>query len=270
MQYRIGEFSKMAKVSVKTLRYYDEVGLLKPERIDGWNKYRYYSTEQLSLMQSIISFRDAGLSIDEISQIMSGSDAISILVSKKEFLTCEKICTENKILLLDRMIKEFRSESNMRYEAIIREIPGYIVYYKQGKIDDFSKMTEFILDSAKECIAANPGIQCAESDYCYVTYTDEEFKQNNIGILYAQAVTEAGKETDTIKFRKLDTIEAVCVLHKGNYNDLGKAYAFALEWIKNNGMEPIEQIRECYIAGCWNKDDEKDYLTEIQIPIAKI
>ncbi|MCK9322579.1 MAG: MerR family DNA-binding transcriptional regulator [Candidatus Methanomethylophilaceae archaeon] len=40
MQYRIGEFSKMAKVSVKTLRYYDEVGLLKPERIDGWNKYK--------------------------------------------------------------------------------------------------------------------------------------------------------------------------------------------------------------------------------------
>ncbi len=62
---------------------------------------------------------------------------------------------------------------------------------------------------------------------------------------------------------------AVCVMHKGSYNKLGDAYKCALEYVEENGYAISELARECYIAGCWNKDHESEYLTEVQIPVIK-
>lgn len=58
--YRIGEFSRMPKVTVKALRYYDEMGLLKPEQVDGVTGYRMYTTAQLVPLQRIVALRRRG------------------------------------------------------------------------------------------------------------------------------------------------------------------------------------------------------------------
>ncbi|SCP99491.1 MerR family transcriptional regulator [Anaerobium acetethylicum] len=70
--YRIGEFSKMSKTTVKALRYYDEIGLLKPEKVDELTGYRFYTTRQLMELHRIHSLRQIGLSIEEIKLIVSG------------------------------------------------------------------------------------------------------------------------------------------------------------------------------------------------------
>jgi DNA-binding transcriptional MerR regulator len=72
--YRIGEFSKMTKTTVKTLRYYDEVDLLTPEFVDPFTSYRFYTTNQLFALHKIQSYRQIGLSIEEIKQIINGQD----------------------------------------------------------------------------------------------------------------------------------------------------------------------------------------------------
>ena len=74
---RIGEFSKLSKTTIKTLRYDDEIGLLKPEEIDEFTKFRYYSTSQLFELHKNQSLRQIGLSIAEIKSIISGKDAKS-------------------------------------------------------------------------------------------------------------------------------------------------------------------------------------------------
>ena len=73
--FRIGDFSRLSKTTIKTLRYYDEEGLLKPQRVDFVTNYRYYTTEQLVQLHDIQSFRQAGLSVAEINAIRSGRDA---------------------------------------------------------------------------------------------------------------------------------------------------------------------------------------------------
>ena len=77
MEYSIKKLSEIAGVSTRTLRYYDEIGLLKPEEIDEFTKFRYYSTSQLFELHKIQSLRQIGLSIDEIKSIISGKDAKS-------------------------------------------------------------------------------------------------------------------------------------------------------------------------------------------------
>jgi DNA-binding transcriptional MerR regulator len=71
--YRIGLFSKINKVTIKALRYYDEIGLVVPKFIDN-NGYRYYTSDQLSTIHQVIALKQLGLSISEIQAIISGAN----------------------------------------------------------------------------------------------------------------------------------------------------------------------------------------------------
>lgn len=78
-----------------------------------------------------------------------------------------------------------------------------------------------------------------------------------------------GKETGDIKFSKIESVSAVSVMHKGAYAGLAKAYAFAFKWSEDNGYVIIDSPRENYIDGIWNKENEDEWLTELQIPLIK-
>lgn len=65
----------------------------------------------------------------------------------------------------------------MKYEAIIKDLPDYIVYYKEGIIKKFKEITDFIVTSADECRILNPNIKCISPDYCYVNYLDGNIKK---------------------------------------------------------------------------------------------
>lgn len=157
----------------------------------------------------------------------------------------------------------------MKNEIFIKDIPSYIIYYRDGMVEDFSKITEFVLQAGTECAKANPNLKCINPDYCYISYLDGEYKEKDIKIRYAQAVEKLGNETDKVKFMKSNPITAVCIYHKGAYNNLRDSYNIILKYIEDNGYEIIDNARECYIDGCWNKKNEEDYLTEIQFPVKK-
>lgn len=76
--FSIGEFSKMAKTTVKTLRHYDEIGLLAPAYVDTYSKYRFYTSNQLVIIHQIQSLRQIGLSLDS-KMIINGVDGVAIL-----------------------------------------------------------------------------------------------------------------------------------------------------------------------------------------------
>ena len=125
------------------------------------------------------------------------------------------------------------------------------------------------MQTGSECAQTNPEIKCVTPDYCYISYFDGEYKEKNIKIRYAQAVEKVGKETETLKFMKTNPITAICIYHKGAYANLRDSYNTILKYIEDNGYEIIDNPRECYIDGCWNKENENDYLTEIQFPVRK-
>ncbi len=264
--YKIGEFSNLSKTTIKTLRYYEKEGLLIPSYVDEISGYRFYETDQLLVLSKIISLRQIGMSIDNIKNVIDEKISLSeLLKSRKKEIENELSNTKNQLSRINCLLEE----KNMKYEAIVKELPDYVVYYKEGIIEDFSKMTEFILSSAEECMKTNPNIKCITPDYCYVSYLDREYKNKNIRIRYSQAVTSSGIENDTIKFEKLKPVTAVCTYHKGSFNSISEAYSFLMKWIEDNGYEIIEAIRERYIDGIWNKETEDEWLTEIQVPISK-
>ena len=68
-------------------------------------------------------------------------------------------------------------------------------------------------------------------------------------------------------FRELPATRAVCIYHKGAYDNLGEAYAYLMEYAEKNGYKPTGCARECYIDGIWNKENVEDWLTELQLPV---
>ena len=68
--FKIGEFSVLTQVSIKTLRYYDEVGLLKPARVDVDSGYRYYSASQVPRLHRILALKDLGFPLDRIAKVI--------------------------------------------------------------------------------------------------------------------------------------------------------------------------------------------------------
>ena len=86
----------MAKTTVKTLRHYDEIGLLAPAYVDTYSKYRFYTSNQLIIIHQIQSLRQIGLSLDEIQMIINGVDGVAILESRKK--TIKESISEAKSL----------------------------------------------------------------------------------------------------------------------------------------------------------------------------
>ena len=263
--YKIGDFSRMSKTTIKTLRYYEKEGLLMPIYVDQNTGYRYYETGQLVELSKIISLRQIGLSIKDIKSILAGYNMEKILNKKKEELK------ENLILFHIQLskINYLLEGDNMKNEIFIKAIPSYIIYYKDGVISDYSKISEFVLQAGTECHKANPNLKCVTPNYCYISYLDGEYKEKDIKIRYAEAVEKIGLATEKVKFMQTDAITAVCIYHKGSYDHLRDSYNIILKYIEDNDYEIIDNPRECYLDGCWNKENENDYLTEIQFPVKK-
>lgn len=108
MLYKIGEFSKLTNVPIKTLRYYDEINLFKPQEIDLFSGYRYYSKEQIDDLAVILNLKDVGFSLDEIKKYKNNySD--ELMQKKKKELILEQENLENKIKKLDYLRSKIKN-----------------------------------------------------------------------------------------------------------------------------------------------------------------
>lgn len=267
--YRIGMFSKLGKVTVKTLRYYDEVGLLKPVEVNEDNGYRYYDTHQLFQLHEILALRQMGFSINEINEIFTGRNISGILEQRKAELISERDRALEQLFHLEHYINQRKEGIIMDYQVLVKEIKDCIVFSKRQVIPDHQALMQVVPAIGKAVMEANPGLTCAKPEYCFNVYHDGEYKLDNIDVEVCEAVNDVGKETDGIIFKKMPGITAATVMHKGAYNKMAGAYAYCLNWIENNGYAVSDLSRECFIDGIWNQENEDDWLTEIQIPIVK-
>ena len=260
---KIGEFSKLSMLTVKALRYYEKEGLLVPNRVDDRTGYRYYETNQLRTAAMIKALRQLDFSVAQIKAYLGGEPLREALQLKQTELIEKQIDISHKL----SVIKYLSEEKHMKYQAVVKEIGECVVYSEERTLNDYSEITSLALESAKECLRINPGIECASPDYCFCEYLDGEYKEHDIITRYSQAVKKAGVENERIKFRTLPKTKVISIYHKGAYDGLGEAYAYIMKYAEENGYKASGLLRECYIDGIWNKPNAEDWLTEIQLPI---
>lgn len=270
--YSIGMFSQICRVTPKTLRHYDEIGLLRPARIDRFTGYRYYTTGQLPRMNQIQSLRQMGFSLTEIIALLDGGaepETIRALLELKRGELAARIREDGQRLRLVENILRKGTLMMENYNVTIKELPEVIVAYLRTVIqsyDDLFHLMPEVLGPEMERL----GCKCAEPEYCFNVYHYEEYRDHDIDVSLCQAVTERKEDSDVAKFQTIARVpQAACLLHKGPYRTLRNAYTFAAQWIEQNGYRLAGPPRESYTDGIWNKESEEDWLTELQFPVEK-
>ncbi|MBF4695766.1 MerR family transcriptional regulator [Fusibacter ferrireducens] len=268
--FQIGLFSKMNRVTTKTLRHYDEIGLLKPAFVDQQTGYRYYGSTELVRLNKIIALKQLGLSLQEIQELIDQQKGIEIFLTLKEKEIELRIKEEtSKLSRLQNYSRYLKGEQNMNYSPVIKALPEVIVASMRLIAPNYESYFDFIPKMGDEMRAK--GAVCAVPEYCFNIYHDGEYRESDIDLEVCEAVVDYCEDSEKVKYKKIDAVEnALCVMHKGPYTTLPDAYAFAFSWIEANAYVIDGLPRESYIDGIWNKEDENEWLTELQIPVKKI
>lgn len=149
MKMQIKEFADLTGVSVRTLHYYDETGLLKPAEVDRYSGYRFYDESSLIKMQEILFYRELDFSLKSIKEILSSPDynKNEALKQQKELLILKKQRLERLISAIDSAVKgeavmtAFDNSEFENYKAEVKEKWGNTDAYKEHseKTKDYSK-----------------------------------------------------------------------------------------------------------------------------------
>lgn len=263
--YRIGMFAQMNHVTIKTLRFYEEQGLLFPASVDKENGYRYYTMDQMVVLHRITAWKQAGFTIEDIRRLNDSSDSVSFLHRKKAEIMSKIAELTMQMATIDGYLSG--GEEGLQSPVLVRTISSVIVAGMQERVETYD--TLFDLMPSLGARMEELGCECALPEYCFTRYLEPGYQEEQILIEVCQAVTEKKEDTDDVKFEELPEIEAACIYHRGSYNEFSRSYAAVLRYIEENGYEICGDIREKYIDGVWNKDTEEEWLSEIQIPVKR-
>ncbi|MEE3717713.1 MerR family transcriptional regulator [Tumidithrix elongata RA019] len=268
---KIGEFSKLSQVSIKALRLYDQMGLLKPISVDRFTGYRFYSASQLPRLNRILALKDLGFSLEQIDRLLNeqiSPEQMRGMLRLKHAEMQQHIEEEqSRLLRVEARLKQIEQEDMMSdYEVVIKKIEPMTVasirevlpnYFAIGKL--FQELNVYL---------AQKGI--TKFEYDAGIWHDPGYKESDVDSEAVLAIDRPVPETDRIKVYELQGYDAIAsIIHHGSYSTLNQSYQHLLTWIENNGYRCIAPNREFYIQGGFELDNES-YITELQFPVEKI
>lgn len=263
----IGEFSKLCNITTKTLRYYDEIGLLKPSIVNEHNGYRYYEVKQLKTILFISKLKKYNFSLEEIELILRdpcGENLPRMIRQKQHQL---QIQLENHkfvlaqlnedILKLERGIDIMAYLDNIAVELVEATTKNILYSRQKMSTDDyckyFGKLFETIARENLTCIGAPIAI-----------YHDEEFNPASNDTEIAIPVAEKIQGT-----RELAGGLCVRGIHRGPYSELPSTYTRIAQWMEENEYRIAAPPYEIYVTDPAKTALPEDYVTEIYFPIKK-
>jgi effector-binding domain-containing protein len=268
--FKIGDFSKLSRVSVKTLRYYDEVGLLKPARIDGFTGYRFYSVDQLPRLNRILALKDLGFSLEQIAGLLKEglppSELRGMLRLKQGELQQQVDEQQSRLARVEARLKQIEQESTMStYDVVLKRIEAQTVAAVRETIPTYGDIGQLFNKLFAQL--GQQGIRPAGPPLAI--YYDTEYRDQGADVEVAAPVAApfVGKE---VTARQLPGNDAMaCLLHQGSYDTFGQSYTALMTWIETNGYHVAGPSREIYLRGPESGNDTSSYMTEIQIPVEK-
>ena len=264
--FSIGEFSKITGLTVKTLRFYHEQGLLAPSAVDDETGYRYYSPAKVEAARAITFLRDLDFSLAEIREILAHlddeGDLLEAMERQRQVIE-EKIRTYRKVIAsLDRFLADQREArmimTNVSLEIAEKDVAPFLMagVRMKGKYSDCGKGFSRIGRSLGRYIQGKP----------FLLHYDQEYHEDDADYEACMPI-RAGKAVEGISVRELPGGRCVSLVHRGPYTELGRSYARILEYIHDRGYQVQTPSREVYLKGPGMifKGNPKNYVTEIQM-----
>ena len=268
---KIGEFSKLSRVSVRMLRHYDEIGLLKPAETDRFTDYRYYREEQLPTVCRITALKDMGFSLADIVRILEIYDDKKKLERyfsdrRKEL---ERISqdTAYKLTLLDAAEKRLRKGESMNYNVTIKTIPSRYAATVHTTIPRYED--EGMVWSTLVSETAHMKLAEADPCLCAVTFLDGEYKEKDVEVMAWKTVKGDYPDTEHVKFVTLPEVTVASCTFKGGYHLINEVYAAIAAWLDANGYESAGPMFNIYHVSPHETRNPDEFVTEVCYPVKK-
>lgn len=264
---KIGDFSKLSRVSIRMLRHYDDIGLLKPADIDTFTGYRYFREEQLFTIARITALKDMGFALTDIISILDSYDdkdkMEEFLLERQKELSKISEETKYKLMLLDTAQKRLREEQNMSFDVTVKTIPeryAATVHTVVPHYEDEGMAWDMLRESNLPLVPAEPCLAAAE-------FLDKEYKEENIEIIVWMTVKGTYPDTEHVKFKTLPAVKVASCVIKGSYDQMNEATATVASWINANGYKVNGPMFNIYHVSPHETQNPEEIVTEVCFPV---
>ncbi len=279
--YKIGDFSRMGQVSVRMLRHYDQIGLLKPEGVDAFSGYRNYSINQLPTLNRILFLKDLGFSLQQVNELLLKNlpldELKSIHIERQEKLEKEMIQAKSQLEMVKLRLEQIENEGKEPlYEVMEKKAESFIFASIRRIIPEIKDMGfycrtmhEELYKKLNEC-GITPG--APEITLYHNTEYSEENLDVEVGVKLNKDYRDIKNLPNELNIRKIDSESRVAsLLYKGPYENTISGVLELLNWIGLNNWNITGPVREIQLSGPTH--DEKgnvqiDPVSELQIPIS--
>jgi len=269
---KIGDFSKLSLVSVKTRRYYDEVGLLAPVETDRSSSYRYYSLDQLPRLHRILALKDLGFSLEQIAQALENGISLEQLrgmLRLKQAEQQQRVQEEQERLVrVEARLRQIEMEASVsKYDVVIKKLDPVKVASVRRVVENphaiggmFDEIFAYLGKKGVRPVGPPYGI-----------WHDLDYKEKDLDTEVAVPVAQSFAPGDGVGPGELPAVPvAACVIHQGAYENFTQAYTALIGWVNANGYCVAGPYREIYLRGPGPQPVSPDaYVTEIQAPVEK-
>lgn len=272
--FTVGEFSRLAQVSKRLLRYYDEIGLLKPVHIDKFTGYRYYSAEQMPLLNRILALKDLGLSLDQIRRMLSDNistdEMQGMLLLKKAEIERQLEAEMKKIRNIESRLQAIRNaEINKPPNVIIKQIPTQPIMGVRMMVETF----EFGLGIFERIRSVLP--EKSGYGFCFCICHGDGIVDQNMDLEMGRLIEAKShdpvplNEETQLCFRELPAATMATIVVKGALETIHTGYMEIGTWAELNNYRLAGTPRELSLQVPLAADGS-DLITEIQFPVEQI
>ena len=280
--FSIGDLARVGGVSVRMLRHYDDIGLLKPLRVDQRNAYRSYGTDELHRLRRIVAFRELGFPLAQISALLEESitsDQLRGMLRMRRSQIAQEISAhEERLRHLEHLITSIEvseQESNMPTkladDAVQRRvIPAITVARCSAVAAGFGPQIGPVLSPLFPqlfSVLATAGVgTIAPPLSLYEDHEDGAIKVSAAAQIDPSAAGQIGADTG-LEVVMLPEIDAVTSTYVGAMATIGEAYEALFAWIAEHGLKTLGYSREAAIH-C--PSDPNEWITELQVPVVSL
>lgn len=279
--FRIGDFSRFSRVSVKMLRHYDELGLLKPAHVDPFTGYRYYTADQLPRLNRIIALKDLGFSLDQIGALLDDDltpDQIRGLLKLRQAEIQTRLEDErSRLARVETRLRQMERGDIPRHEVVLRQVgPLHVAMIRaavpaQGGIPPLFEALEAYV-ARFDARAVSPPL---------TIFHDAEYRDDVADVAVCIPIQAEVPQDERVQVVDLPGCMAACAVHTGDYDALDGVLNLLLRWIDAHGWTTAGPFREVYLrfgadnAGytlpdAYLAESPGGFVTEIQVPVEKV
>jgi DNA-binding transcriptional MerR regulator len=290
--FKIGDFSKFTRVSVKMLRHYDEIGLLKPAAIDSESGYRYYSADQLPRLNQIILLKDLGFTLEHVRALLDENlspEEVKGMLRLRKAEVEQRIADERaRLAQLEAELARYdQAETRPAYNVILREVPSQWMATLRQVVSEQDANIGRMFDQVEAFVSARDA-RAASSPM--MLFHDAEYSEQNLDVEIAVPVTQPlsvespgeGEGDCPIQVRFVaGSASMACAVYTGGYEKTAEVLSSILVWMERNDYVADGPYREVYLRFGADHAERLDlpraflaketelFVTEVQAPVTK-